>query len=242
MHKGFKRSREMVEELAKPALDFLSLVQDDPDIDLQVLALKDSIGRMGDLFSAAENPDKKVALFEFGLTPQLFYAFDCAPLCLETFPGMFTSGKKKVFYEFVEKAEIQHISRRILAFWQEEVDKEPDVIKALKNMSVTYYKRMAKHPQELRVQFQAIAETSDPEISEHLRKDHMGYMRFIGKVLNKGKRQGKIRKDIDVETLSWLLDGVGILMNMTNLLSFKEKFNEDEVLKLTNHIIDSIKT
>ena len=70
----------------------------------------------------------------------------------------------------------------------------------------------------------------------------MGYMRFIGKVLEKGKRQRKIRKDVDVETLSWLFDGVGILMNMTNLLSFKETFDEDEVLKLTNHIIDSIKS
>ena len=136
---------------------------------------------------------------------------------------------------------LQHMSKRILTFWQEEVDKEPDAIQALRNMSVTYYKRMAKHPDELRVQFQAIAETSDPDIAEHLKKDHMGYIRFIGKVLSKGKRQGKIKKNIDVETLSWLFDGVGILMNMTNLLAFKEKFDEDEVRKLTNHMIDAIK-
>lgn len=136
---------------------------------------------------------------------------------------------------------LQHMSSRILTFWREEVEKEPDVIQALKNMAVTYYKRMAKHPQELRVQFQAIAETSDPDIAAHLKNDHIGYMRFIGMVLKKGKRQGKIRKDIDVETISWLFNGVGILMNMTNLLSFKETFDEDEVLKLTNHIIDSIK-
>lgn len=135
---------------------------------------------------------------------------------------------------------LQHMSRRIITFWQEEVDKEPDVIQALKNMSATYYKRMARHPDELRVQFQAIAETSDPEISAHLRQDHIGYMTFIGKVIEKGKQQGKFRKEIDVETISWLFNGVGILMNMTNLLSFKEKFDEDEVLKLTNHIIDSI--
>jgi AcrR family transcriptional regulator len=137
---------------------------------------------------------------------------------------------------------LQHMSQRILTFWQEEVDNEPDVIKALKNMSLTYYKRMAKHPNELRVQFQAIAETSDSEISAHLRQDHIDYMKFISKVIEKGKRQNKIRKEIDVETISWLFNGVGILMNMTNLLSFKEKFDEDEVLKLTNHIIDSIKS
>lgn len=146
------------------------------------------------------------------------------------------SSKKSLYLNI-----LQHMSQRILTFWQEEVDKSPDAIQALRNMSLTYYRRMAKHPNELRVQFQAIAETSDPEISDHLRQDHIAYMKFIGNVIEKGKRQKKIRKEIDVETISWLLNGVGILMNMTNLLYFKEKFDEDEVLKLTNHIIDSIK-
>jgi hypothetical protein len=45
----------------------------------------------------------------------------------------------------------------------------------------------------------------------------------------------------DVETLSWLFDGVGMLFNMTNLLSFKEGFDESAVLKLTDHILESIR-
>lgn len=137
---------------------------------------------------------------------------------------------------------LQHMSKRILTFWQEEVDQEPDAIAALRNMGRTYYTRMAKHPDELRVQFQAIAETSDPEIRAHLRQDHLGYMAFIAKVLKKGKKQGTIRKDVDVDTLAWLFNGVGILMNMTNLLSFKEKFDADEVLKLTDYIIAGIRS
>ena len=146
-------------------------------------------------------------------------------------------SKKTIYLEI-----LKHMSRRILTFWQEVVEKTPDALEALRNMGMTYYNRMAKHPDELRVQFQAIAETSDPEIAALLRQDHIDYMTFIGKVIEKGKRQGKIRKKVDVETIAWLLNGVGILMNMTNLLSYKEKFDEDEVLKLTNHIIDSIKT
>ena len=105
MERSFKRTRQMVEELAKPALEFLSAIGDDPDIKLQILRLKDSIGRLTELFTAADNPNQKVALFEFGLTPQLFYAFDCSPLCLETFPMMFTAAKKEVIHEFIEKAE-----------------------------------------------------------------------------------------------------------------------------------------
>ena len=104
MHEGFKRTRQMVEGLAKPALEFLSVI-DDPDAKLQALGVKDSIARMEELFAAAGDRSRKVALVEFGLTPQLFYAFDCVPLCLETYPMMFTANSKDVFHEFVEKAE-----------------------------------------------------------------------------------------------------------------------------------------
>jgi benzoyl-CoA reductase/2-hydroxyglutaryl-CoA dehydratase subunit BcrC/BadD/HgdB len=101
---AFSKSKAMVEELAKPALEFLSPIDDD-DVKLQVLRLKDSIGRMEDLFAAAEDRHQKVALIEFGLTPQLFYAFDCVPLVLETFPMMFSAAIKEVVHEFLEVAE-----------------------------------------------------------------------------------------------------------------------------------------
>jgi benzoyl-CoA reductase subunit B len=104
MQKAFKRTREMVEDVAKPALEFLNAIND-PDLILQTLGLKDSIARMEELFAAAEDRNKRVALAEFGLTPQLFYAFDCVPLCLETYPMMFTANRKEVFHEFIEIAE-----------------------------------------------------------------------------------------------------------------------------------------
>ncbi|MFO7965619.1 MAG: 2-hydroxyacyl-CoA dehydratase family protein [Desulfobacterales bacterium] len=102
---SFKRTREMVENRIRPGIEMLQTMSDHPDIRLQLLRLEDAHGRLDDLFAAAEDTNRKVALFEFGLTPQLFYAFDCAPLCLETFPMMFTAGNKEVFYDFIEKAE-----------------------------------------------------------------------------------------------------------------------------------------
>lgn len=135
---------------------------------------------------------------------------------------------------------LRHMSERIIAFWQEQVDQEPDALKALRNMGLTYFKRMIRHPEELKVQFQAIAEVSDPEIAEQLRQHHASYMKFIGRVIQNGKRQGRIRKESDVETLSWLLDGVGVLMNITKLLSCKEGFDEKAVETLMDHVLDPI--
>ena len=148
----------------------------------------------------------------------------------------FFDSKQAIFLEI-----LQHMSERVVASWQEEVDLEEDALLALRNMGVTYYQRMKKHPEELRVQFQAISEIADEEIAERLRRDHQNYVRFIKKVIRKGIRQGSVRRDLDVEMLGFLFDGGGILMNMMRLLSFERQFNETRVLRLMDHLVDSIK-
>jgi AcrR family transcriptional regulator len=148
----------------------------------------------------------------------------------------FFDSKQAIFLEI-----LQHMSERVVASWQEEVEREEDALLALRNMGVTYFERMKKHPEELRVQFQAISEIADQEIAERLRRDHQNYMRFIKKVIRKGIRQGSVRQDIDVEMLGFLFDGGGILMNMMKLLSFERRFNEATVLRLMDHFVDSIR-
>ena len=145
-------------------------------------------------------------------------------------------SKQAIFLEI-----LQHMSERVVAAWQAEVDREEDALKALRNMGVTYYRRMMKHPDELRVQFQAISEVADGEIAERLRRDHESYMRFITEVIRKGIRQGSIRKDLDIEMLGFLFDGGGILMNMMKLLSFERRFTETRVRRLMDHLVDSIR-
>jgi AcrR family transcriptional regulator len=147
----------------------------------------------------------------------------------------FFTSKQAIFLEI-----LQHMSERIVASWQEEVDREEDALEALRNMGTTYFERMKKHPEELRVQFQAISEIADKEIAERLREDHENYVHFITKVIRKGMRQGSVRKDLDVQMLAFLFDGGGILMNMMKLLSLEKKFNERTVLRLMDHLVESI--
>jgi AcrR family transcriptional regulator len=148
----------------------------------------------------------------------------------------FFPSKKAMFLEI-----LHHMSERILTFWQGEVDAEENAAKALRNMGTAYYERVNKHPEELRVQFQAISEIGDKEIGEQLRRDHGDYMRFISKVIRKGIRQGSIREDLDVNMLAFLFDGGGILMNMMKLLSFEREFDEKTAARLMDHLVDSIK-
>lgn len=136
---------------------------------------------------------------------------------------------------------IEHMSTRTLTFWKEEIDKEPDAYQALRNMGLTYFRRMNRHPEEVKVYFKAIAEAGNPEIAARLHKDHDNYMRLIRKVIRKGIQDGSFKKDADPSTVGFLFDGVGILMNMMKLLSFEEKFNEKTILKIMDHLLDSIK-
>ena len=104
MSEPFEKTTRMINEFAKPALEFLKAL-DDEDMKLQAMRLESMVEHLEDVADAGSNPEKIVALFEFGLTPQLFYAFDCTPLCMETFPMRFTATQKQVVHEFLEAAE-----------------------------------------------------------------------------------------------------------------------------------------
>ncbi len=104
MGKPFERTMALVTDILKPRIHFLSAISD-ADTRLVVLAIEDLIARVEHIAEAMNSTRHKVALFEFGLTPQIFYAFDCVPLCLETYPGFFTANMKNVFCDFIEAAE-----------------------------------------------------------------------------------------------------------------------------------------
>jgi benzoyl-CoA reductase/2-hydroxyglutaryl-CoA dehydratase subunit BcrC/BadD/HgdB len=67
--------------------------------------VESEIEHQRDVAAAMVDGGRKVALFEFGMTPQLFHAFDCATLCLETFPSFFTRVDGKLAHEFLDAAE-----------------------------------------------------------------------------------------------------------------------------------------
>ncbi|MFO7559614.1 MAG: TetR/AcrR family transcriptional regulator [Desulfobacterales bacterium] len=144
--------------------------------------------------------------------------------------------KKSIFL-----AILAHMSARIIAFWKEEVKKEPDALTALKKMGLVYYERMKEHPNELKVQFQAISEIDDEDIARQLRKDHLKYIGFINSVLKKGVRQGIVKQNLNTEELSFLMNGGGIVLNMMQLLSFDITSFKTNPELLLDHFIEMIR-
>jgi AcrR family transcriptional regulator len=147
------------------------------------------------------------------------------------------STKKSIFL-----AVLQHMSDRILTFWENEIDPETDPLEKLRAMGLGYYQRMIKHPNELKVQFLAISGIDDQEIFNRLRGDHQKYLQYITRVIQEGIDQGQIRKEIDVNALALAYNGAGIMMNMMRLLAFKRKLNLATVTYLMDYFIESIRT
>jgi len=144
--------------------------------------------------------------------------------------------KKSIFLNILE-----HMSARIITFWKEEVEKEPDALTALKKMGLAYYERMKEHPNELKVQFQAISEIDDEDIARQLRQDHLKYIGFINSVLKKGVQQGIVKKNLNTEEIAFLINGGGIVLNMMKLLSFELTSFKTAPEALLDHFIEMIR-
>jgi benzoyl-CoA reductase/2-hydroxyglutaryl-CoA dehydratase subunit BcrC/BadD/HgdB len=98
----------LVNDLLKPMSQFLRETPLPPYEEFapfHAASMERMIGQYEHIAEVMADDSRKVALYEFGLVPQLFYAFDCAPLCLEFYPGFFTGLNQNVIYEFLEAAE-----------------------------------------------------------------------------------------------------------------------------------------
>ncbi len=104
----FEKTMAVVNDLLKPMSRFFKETPLPPYEEFAHLssAMVDNLtAHYEDIADAMADESRKVAMFEFGLVPQLFYAFDCAPLCLEFYPSFFTGIDQNTVYEFIEAAE-----------------------------------------------------------------------------------------------------------------------------------------
>ncbi len=108
MAKTFKRTMEIVDGMLKPMSQVWEHSPLPPYEDhghLLAAVIRNNIELYTNIADAMADKNRKVALFEFGLVPQIFFSFDCAPLCLEFFPSFFTRTNMSVVYEFLDAAE-----------------------------------------------------------------------------------------------------------------------------------------
>jgi len=108
MGEPFERTLAIVNGMLEPMAGLLRGDSTPPFGDygpLAAAAIEHDVAHFRDIAAAMADENRKVAMFEFGLVPQLFYAFDCAALCLEFFPSFYSGTDMNMMYEFLEAAE-----------------------------------------------------------------------------------------------------------------------------------------
>jgi len=146
------------------------------------------------------------------------------------------ASKKIMFLSILE-----NVSRRTSNTIEKGLEEEPDALRLLRRLLITYYNQIREHPTLLKLHFQAVSEIDDEEIGGRIKKDHEVYVSSIKELIRKGVEQGTVRKDIEIDPIAWLFNGIGIVISMMVLLSREGEIREGIANKMIDHLIESIR-
>jgi len=130
------------------------------------------------------------------------------------------SGKKELFL-----ATLRATGPKLLEIWQNIASDVEDPLETLWAVGVHYYDHLQRHSENMKIQFQALSEADDPEIQLALRENFEAFVRFVSETLDDGKRRGIVRRDIDSRLLAWQFLGLGMTLDLMQLIGFASEFD-----------------
>ncbi len=144
-------------------------------------------------------------------------------------------SKKDLFIRILRR-----IGESILEIWQQIVtSEEGDSLSALRRMVRIYVEGLRAHDDDVKIQFQALAESDDPDIAHQLRENHKAYVRFLAQLIDRGKSEGIVRADVDPYAAGWLINGIGFTLTMVRLLGFDQEVAERRVIEMIDGYLES---
>jgi TetR/AcrR family transcriptional regulator len=147
-------------------------------------------------------------------------------------------SKKELFIRILKR-----IGERILEIWNRAATaEEGDTLSALRRVGRVYVEGLRTHPEELKIQFQALAESDDPDIAHQLRKNHKAYVRFLAQLIERGKSEGVLRADVNPYGEAWLLNSIGFTLTLVRLLGFDKDVGEQRVVEMIGQYWDRVTT
>lgn len=143
-------------------------------------------------------------------------------------------SKKDLFIRILKRT-----GDRILEIWKRAATtEEGDSLSVLGRVGRIYVEGLRTHPDDLKVQFQALAESDDPDIARQLRENHKAYVGFLAQLIGRGKSEGIVRADVDPYAGGWLLNGIGFTLTLVRLLGFDKEVGEQRVVEMINGYLD----
>ena len=134
---------------------------------------------------------------------------------------------------------LKRIGERMLEMWtQVATTEEKNGLSALRRIGHMYVESLGTHPDDLKIQFQALAESDDPDIARQLRENHKAYVGFLARLIERGKSEGVVRADVDSYAAGWFLNSIGFTLTLVRLLDFDQEVGERRVVKMIDSYLD----
>lgn len=147
------------------------------------------------------------------------------------------ASKKALFLAILE-----HVSRRVGERWQTLRQETADPTETLRRQALRYVANLGPHADELKIQFQALAEVADPDVRAQLVRDWQGYARSIERLLAAGQRGGLIRPDIDLTAAAWQFVGLTLMASLLSLLALPEEITAERIGTMVDYLMDGLVT
>lgn len=145
-------------------------------------------------------------------------------------------SKKDIFLSI-----IGHTPVRALKFIERDRADHEDAIEALIAISLHFYRRMVAHPDENRIHLQAISEVGDEDVAQVLRRSQSGYMEVLARIARQGQARGQVRPDVDADALAVLINGLGNVSVIMEMLKLDEWFDEEVFRSILEMIMESVR-
>lgn len=127
----------------------------------------------------------------------------------------------------------------MLGVWQQVVDsEEQDSVSALRRMVRVFVEVLRAHPDEVKIQFQALAESDDPDIARQLRENNEAYVRFLAQLIDRAKSESVVPAEVDPYVTGWLINSIGITLSLVRLLDFDKNIGERRVVEAIDGYLD----
>ncbi len=140
-------------------------------------------------------------------------------------------NKKAIFLSILD-----YVNAQILTRWEEQISQNASAATNLREMGMTYFRAMQEHPDELKVQFQAVSEIDDPEIAKRLSKHHLSYVALVEKLIEQGIQNGEFPTGTSSRSIAYIFDALGVFSNLMSLLN-DNRFDQNEVDRILDHLL-----
>ncbi|NWJ98417.1 MAG: TetR/AcrR family transcriptional regulator [Chloroflexi bacterium] len=132
-------------------------------------------------------------------------------------------SKKGLFLQVLEQ-----FGNRFTSNWQNHLSQSAKVepLKALAEIGLEYRSAIKADPDILKVFFQAIAESSDPEIAQVTRRNNQNARAFIRQLLEQAQTEGLLDPKLNLEAATWGYMGIAYAMQVSLMLSLDEELDE----------------